>query len=210
MNQANKMAEVRHNASKHCLLRVCVCPWGGLGVLSQHLLQVVSQHALQQVSGRWYPSMPCRFPGPHPKGKFRGIYLARGIWSRPTTKGEIEGDLVQAHSQGGSWGESGPGPHPRGKLRGIWPGGCLLREEGVCSRGCVVCGDPSPPVMATAAGGTHPTGMHSCLLDFHKYVCVRVIWVCKYPCKLKSTLQDVDSYVGMCFLYCTRCDCACV
>ena len=35
------------------------------GVLSQHALQVVSQHALQQVSGG-YPSMPCRFPGPHP------------------------------------------------------------------------------------------------------------------------------------------------
>ena len=26
--------------------------------------------------GRWYPSMPCRFPGPHPVGKLRG--LARG------------------------------------------------------------------------------------------------------------------------------------
>ena len=56
---------------------------------------------------------------------------------------------------------------------------------------------PPTPVMATAAGGMHPTGMHSCLLDFHKYVCVRVICVCKYPCKLKSTLPDVDSYVGM-------------
>ena len=33
---------------------------------------------------------------------------------------EVEGDLVQAHTQGGSWGGSGPGPHPRGKLRGIW------------------------------------------------------------------------------------------
>ena len=42
--------------------------------------------------------------------------------SRPTPKGEVEGDLVQAHSQGGSWGGSGPGPHPRGKLRGNWPG----------------------------------------------------------------------------------------
>ena len=35
-------------------------------------------------------------PGPHPRGKLRGI------WSRPTPKGEVEGDLVQAHTQGGS------------------------------------------------------------------------------------------------------------
>ena len=62
----------------------------------------------------------------------------------------------QAHSQGGSLGGSGPGPQPRGKLRGIWPGGCLL---GVMWRS---------PLMATAAGGTHPTGMHSCLLSFSR------------------------------------------
>ena len=55
-----------------------------------------------------------RRPGPQPRGKLRGI------WSRPTPKGEVEGNLVQAHTQGESWGESGPGPHPRGKLRGIW------------------------------------------------------------------------------------------
>ena len=48
-------------------------------------------------------------PGPHPRGKLRGIR------SRPTPKGEIEGDQIQAHTQGGS----DPGPHPRGKLRGI-------------------------------------------------------------------------------------------
>ena len=56
----------------------------------------------------------------------------KGIWSRPTPKGEVEGDLVQGHTQGGSWGGSGPGPHP------------------------------PPPMTATAAGSTHPTGMHSC------------------------------------------------
>ena len=39
-------------------------------------------------------------PGPHPRGKLRGIR------SRPTPKGETEGG-------------SDPGPHPRGKLRGI-------------------------------------------------------------------------------------------
>ena len=68
-------------------------------------------------------------PGPQPRGKLRGEsgpgpqprWKLRGIWSRPTTKGEVEGDLVQAHTQGGSWEGSGPGPHPWGKLRGKWP-----------------------------------------------------------------------------------------
>ena len=94
---------------------------------------------------RRYPSMPCSrsprgcmpaciaggipacpYPGPHPRGKWRGIR------SRPTPKGEMEGDQVQAHTQGwnmrdqvqahnqgGNGGGSSPGPHPRGKLRGI-------------------------------------------------------------------------------------------
>ena len=34
--------------------------------------------------------------GPHPGGKLRGIR------SRPTAKGEIEGDQIQAHTQGGN------------------------------------------------------------------------------------------------------------
>ena len=89
--------------------------------------------------GGWYPSMPCRFPGPHQGGKLRGIWL-RGV-SRPTTKGDVEEDLVSGVS---------PGPHP---------GGYLLQKGGLCSRG----GVETPPVTATAAGGTHPTGMHSCL-----------------------------------------------
>ena len=37
-------------------------------------------------------------------------------------------------------------------------GGCLL---GGCPLRGVLGGDP-PPETATAAGGTHPTGMHSC------------------------------------------------
>ena len=48
-----------------------------------------------------YPSMPCRFPGPHPEGKLRGIW------------------------PGGS-----PGPHPRGELRGIWLGGLQAHTQG--------------------------------------------------------------------------------
>ena len=68
------------------------------GAVSQHTLQVVSQHALQW--GGWCPSMPCRFPGPHPEGKLKGLAWGRGL---------------QAHTQGGSWGVwpgGSPGPHP--------------------------------------------------------------------------------------------------
>ena len=41
---------------------------------------------------------------------------------------------------------------------GLLPGGEVPAQGGACSRGC---GDP-PSVMATAADGAHPTGMHSC------------------------------------------------
>ena len=69
------------------------------------------------------------FPGPQPRGKLRGI------WSRSTAKGEIEGDLVQAHSQGGSW---------RDLVRGVpGPGrGCLVLG-GACSRGAWSWGVPA-------------------------------------------------------------------
>ena len=54
-----------------------------------------------------------------------------------------------------SWGGvSGPGGS---LLGGSAPGGCLL--QGVCSGG-VPGGDPRGT--ATAAGGMHSTGMHSC------------------------------------------------
>ena len=62
---------------KVMFLHVSVIQGGGGLVVSQHALHVVSQHALQQVLGVWYPSMHCRFLGPHPRGKLRG--LARGV-----------------------------------------------------------------------------------------------------------------------------------
>ena len=50
-------------------------------------------------------------------------------------------------------------------LGGAWPGG-VPGPGGAWSRGCLVLvlGGPGgdPPGTATAAGGTHPTGMHSC------------------------------------------------
>ena len=73
-------------------------------------------------------------PGPHSRGKLRGI------WCRPKPKGEVEGDL---------------------------PGGCLVLgvpdPGGAGPRGCLPLGGylVETPRMATAAGGTHPTGMHS-------------------------------------------------
>ena len=129
-------------------LQVCVCPQEGV---------VLSQHALQQVpGGGWYPSMPCRFPSPHPRGKFRGIWQGghpgphprgklKGVWSRPTAKEEVEGDLVKAHTQGGCWG---------GSRQGVPALGVLPAPGGAC------CGGVE---RATAAGGMYPTGMYSCL-----------------------------------------------
>ena len=85
--------------------------------------------------------------------------------SRPTPKGEVEGDLAR--------GVSRPKPAPgRCLLHGVpalggpavgdacYRGVCLLKGGGACSRG--VCGDPL--MTATAVGGTHPTGMHPCSL----------------------------------------------
>ena len=51
------------------------------------------------------------------------------------------------------------------------PGGCLLPGVCACSGGGLVLGGSAPggvpggdpPGTATAAGGTHPTGMHSCI-----------------------------------------------
>ena len=45
---------------------------------------------------------------------------------------------------------------------GVWSGGCLLRGWSWGVPG----GDP--PGTATAAGGTHPTGIHSCCILFQE------------------------------------------
>ena len=62
---------------------------------------------------------------------------------------------------GGAWsrGLPGPGGGVPGLgdtwLGGVWSGGCLLQG------GCLM----ETPQTATAAGGTHPTAMHSCHED---------------------------------------------
>ena len=99
--------------------------------------------------GRWYPSMPCRSPG--------GISQHALQVSRSTLKGELEGSGwggvsrptpggggLQAHTQGGS-----PGPY----LGGGGISQHALRQ--------------TPSATATAAGGMHPTGMHSCFVYFY-------------------------------------------
>ena len=94
----------------------------------------------------------------------------RGIRSRPTPKGEIEGDQVQAHTQVGNGGGSDPGPHPRGKLRGIrsrpTPNGEMEGDQIQAPTPTPGSRHPppadTPQETATAADGTHPTGMHSC------------------------------------------------
>ena len=147
-------------------LQVSVCPQGGWGGIPACLAGFQAHTQGGSLGG----SGPGGSPGPHPRGKLRGIW-PRGV-SRPTPKGEIEGDLVKAHSQGGSWGGSGWGC--------LLPGGCLLQggacswgvpaPGGVYSWGCLLPGGlpaPSggrPPdhQTATVADGTHPTGMHSC------------------------------------------------
>ena len=123
----------KRSFAKVMFLQASVCPQGE--VVSQNVLQVVSQHALQQVSGGG--GIPACLAG----------FLAH-------IQGEVYGDLAGGRS---------PGPQPRGKLRGIWSRPTPMGEvEGDLAGGACSGGNPPPPsVMATAAGGTHPTGMHA-------------------------------------------------
>ena len=58
--------------------------------------------------------------------------------------------------RGGAWSGGVPGP---GGVSA--PGGCLVPGRGV---GIPACTEADPPgETATAADGTHPTGLHSCL-----------------------------------------------
>ena len=74
---------------------------------------------------------------PTPRGEVWGVCLGG---SRPTPKGEVEGS-----GQGGS--SLTPGGGSRSRPRGCIPA-CTEAD--------------TPQQTATVAGGTHPTGMHSC------------------------------------------------
>ena len=92
-------------------------------------------------TGGWYPSMHCRwYPSmpcrsPGPHPRGKFRSLAWGV-SRPTPSG------VSRPTPGGGY----PGPHPGGYPSMHW-------------------GRHPLPHTATAAGSTHPTGMHSCFLQ---------------------------------------------
>ena len=82
---------------------------------------MVSQHALQQVSGGWYPSMPCRwYPSMPCKGGLQAHFQGE-------VEGSGQGGSLGPHLEGGS-----PGPHPGGvcvsqhALRQTPPHGQLL------------------------------------------------------------------------------------
>ena len=98
---------------------------------------------------------------------------------------------------GGAWlGGSGPGgvPGPRGVCSQevpapggrVWSGGCLVLggsapEGGVCSWGgggipAYTEADLPPGETASAADGTHPTGMHSCFKYFIAYLFMRYLF----------------------------------
>ena len=90
------------------------------------------------------------------QGSFtRCVFTAR---KRSLGQGNIFIGVCQEFcSQGGAWSRGGvPGLGVPG------PGGACS-WEGECSQG-VPGGDP-PHQTATAAGGTHPTGMHSCSVN---------------------------------------------
>ena len=89
--------------------------------------------------GGGYPNMPCRFPGPHLRGKFRGI--CSGGSPIPHLRGKLRG--------------SGPGPQPRGKLRGIQSWTTTKGEvEGIRSRPTAKGEVEGDPVQDHNQGGT--------------------------------------------------------
>ena len=89
-------------------------------------------------------------PGLYPGRRLRG--LAGGI-SRPIPRGEVEGS-----------GRGVSRPIPRGEVEGSGQGGLQAQAQGGPGPGggCIPACTEADPHRATAADGTHPTGMDSC------------------------------------------------
>ena len=97
----------------------------------------------------------------------------RGVGvSRPTPKQEV----------GGSGHGESPGPHPAGKVGGLAGEGSPGPHPGwwwwipACAEADPQPPNPSPQQTATDAGGTNPTGMHSCVkwfLDITNHLIVK-------------------------------------
>ena len=110
---------------------------------------------------------------------------------------------------------NGGGAAPRGEGAcswGVWcllPGGCLLLGGGVCfwgvpaPRGWRGCPVETPPT-ATAAGVTHPTGMHSFLKFFYESVqlttIIIVIIVITIGCRQETDFIDVILFSQVYFI----------
>ena len=94
-----------------------------------------------------------------------GGILDWGVWSGGYRSWGVPAPGGCACSQG-VWSQRVPAPggsSPRGR-------GCLL-SGGLVPEGCLV----ETPTTATAAGGTHPTGMHSCFcMRLSKILLVRI------------------------------------
>ena len=102
---------------------------------------------------RWYPSMPCSMPCS--RSPVWGVVSQHALQvSRLTARGEVEQS-----------GQRGLQAHTQGEVEGSGLGGLQAHTQG-----CIpACTEADPPT-ATAVGGTHPTGMHSCL---------RLIFICR-------------------------------
>ena len=98
-----------------------------------------------------------------PREEVGGVWL--GVSPGPHPGGRL-GDL-QAHIGGGEVGGlagGSPGLHLGGGAPGPHLGGFQAQAPGECIPACTEA-DP-PKQMATAVGGMHPTGMHSCNCKF--------------------------------------------
>ena len=119
---------------------------------SVHGVGGVSQHALRQTPSRGRHLSPSEdTPHGHCSGRYTSYWNA--LLLLPAMKlgqGNIFTDICDSVNKGV--------PPPEG---------CLL-PGGACSGGCLLPGGclGGPPGTATAAGGTHPTGMHSCFKFF--------------------------------------------
>ena len=109
---------------------------------------------------------------------FTMIYIYR---PQRSCEGYVFTGMLCLSTGGGGWSGGVPGPREGGASSwgvpglGVCSGGCLARGAGVCSGGVVwsqggwypsmywARPPPPPREMATAADGTHPTAMHSCL-----------------------------------------------
>ena len=144
--------------------RLCfyTCVWFcSQGVLFQHALQVVSQHALQQGGspprGCLVPGGVCSWRVPAPWGVPApgGVAFCYGLLLWSSVMPFFYGLLVwwpfdwRWPSGMVFWGAEGHNRRPPHQ-KAIAEGGYWWRH---------------PPRMATAAGSTHPTGMHSCWLS---------------------------------------------